>query len=226
VILLNDFNYKPRPMPINFGATTQILMERNAEFYRHDATAPAFLLANIGQIDGRFAPQDDAIALPEVIEHYQPVLADHGFLLLKRTPGQPDLERTLLGSATIKWDESIPLPPTGTNLLWCSADIKFSLAGRARAFLFQPPQCFIVLEPQDRRLSPKRLLQSGASTGFLLRPLIQNGVDFLGAYGIRAQPVTALSPPFDHVGFVISPDDQAFFEPTITVSFWAVGPKK
>ena len=79
VILLNDFHYTPRPMPINFGATTKMLMERNAEFYRNDATAPAFLLANIGQIDGRFAPQDDALALPEVLERYQPVLAEGVF---------------------------------------------------------------------------------------------------------------------------------------------------
>jgi hypothetical protein len=227
VVLLNDFNYTPRPMPINFGATTKMLMERNADFYRNDATAPTYLLANLGQLDGRFAPQDDAVALPEVLEHYQPMLADHGFLLLKRTPGQPQLDRTFLGSQTIKWGESIPVPQTGTNLLWCSVDIKSSLAGRARSFLFQPAQCFIIMQPQvDRRMGPTRLLQSGASTGFLLRPLIQNGIDFLGAYGIRAQPVTALTPPFDHVGFAISPDDQAFFKPDITVSFWSVGPKK
>lgn len=226
LILLNDLNYKPRPMPINFAATTKVLMERNAEFYRNDNTAPAFILANIGQIDGRFAPQDDAIALPEVLDHYQPVLIDHGFLLLKRTPGRPDLVRTFLYSRTIAWDESIPIPSTGTNQLWCSADIKFSLLGRALSFLFQPAQLFIVLESPDHRLGPVRLLQSGAGAGFLLRPLIINGIDFLAAYGMHAEPVSMLTPSFDHMRFLIKREDQAFFEPGITVSFWSMEPKK
>jgi hypothetical protein len=225
-ILLNDLNYTPRPMPINFGATIPMLMERNAEFYRNDATAPAFLLANIGQIDGRFAPQDDALALLEVLKRYQPVLADHGFVLLKRIPGRPDVERTLIGSQTVTWGESIPVPDTGTNMLWCSADIRFSLAGRVRAFLFHPAQLFIIMTPADRRLGPTRILQSGAGTGFLLRPLIQNSIDFLAAYGLRAEPSTALTPPFDRMGFAIRQEDKAFFEPSFTVSFWTVESKK
>lgn len=224
-ILLNDFHYTPRPMPINFGATTQMLMERNAEFYRNPATAPAFLLCNIGQIDGRLAPQDDALALLEVLQHYQPLLADHGFLLLKRIPAAPDLERTFLSSQTVNWGEIIPVPPRGTNLLWCSADIKFSLSGRVRAFLFQPPQLFLLFETPSREMGPVRVLQSGASTGFLLRPLIINGVDFLATYGIHAQPSSSLTPSFDGMRFVTAPEDRAFFEPKITVSFWSVGPK-
>jgi hypothetical protein len=226
-ILLNDLNYKPRPMPINFAATTQILMERNAEFYRNDATAPEYLLALIWQIDGRFPPQDDALAMPEVLEHYAPVLMDtNGFILLKRTPGAPDLQRMFLGSQTIGWGESVPLPQTGTNLLWCSADIHFSLLGKMRSTFFQPAQLFIVLQSASHRLGPVRLLQSGATTGFMLRPLIVNSVDFLTAYGLHNEKWTPLrTPSFDRVGFVISPDDQAFFEPKITVSFWSIGPK-
>jgi hypothetical protein len=69
------------------------------------------------------------------------------------------------------------------------------------------------------------VLQSGASTGFLLRPLIINGVDFLATYGIHAQPSSSLTPSFDGMRFVTAPEDRAFFEPKITVSFWSVGPK-
>jgi hypothetical protein len=226
LILLNDLNYHPRPLPINFAATTPELMEKNAAFYQNDATAPKFLLAEIGQIDARFPPQDDALALPEVLEHYAPLLSDHGFLLLERTPGQPDLERKFISSTNVEWGDSIPMPPTGTNLLWCSADIRFSLMGRARSFVYQPPLLYIVLESPDRRLGPTRMLQSGASTGFLLRPVILNGVDFLAVYGRHAQSTSQLTPTFDNVRFVINREDEAFFEPDIKVSFWSVGPKK
>jgi len=223
LILLNGFHYAPRPMPINFGATTGLLMRRNAEFYRNDATAPAYLLANIGQIDGRFAPQDDALALLEVLHRYQPLLADHGYLLLKRRAGQPNLERTPQDSRTIAWGERVALPSTTNALLWCAADIQYSFLGRCRAFLFHPSRVFIVLESQRRALRPMRLLPSGASTGFLLRPLILNGADFLAAYGIHAGADSVLTPPFDSLRLVA--EDPDCFRPTIKLSFSAVEAK-
>ena len=44
LVLMNDLHYKPRPMPISFLACSDFLLRRNAEFYRNDATAPAFIL--------------------------------------------------------------------------------------------------------------------------------------------------------------------------------------
>jgi hypothetical protein len=211
-------------MPINFIATTEMLMKRNAEFYRDDAQAPAFLLANIGQIDGRFAPQDDALALVEVLWRYRPQLADQGYVLLKRVPGRPNLERILHDTRTITWGESVAIPSTNGKMLWCAADIQYSLRGRARSFLFHPSRVFIVLESPGRRLGPVRLLPSGASTGFLLRPLILNGVDFLAAYGIHIRADSAVMPAFDRLRFVAEDPDCVL--PNIKLSFSTVEAKK
>ena len=224
VILLNDLHYTPRPMAINFGATTEMMMSRNAEFYRNDATAPAFLLANIGQIDGRLAPQDDALALLEVLERYQPQLVDNGLILLKRVSGRPNLERVLQDSRKIAWDESAALPGPNGKMLWCSVDIKYSLLGRLQSFLLRPPPAYIVLESAGRRLGPVRVLPSGAGTGFLLRPLILNPVDFLTAYGLHAEPVSALTPEFDSIRFVTA--DPKCFQPDLRLSFWTVETNK
>ena len=224
VILLNDFHYTPRPMAINFGATTEMIMSRNAEFYRNDATAPAFLLANIGQIDGRLAPQDDALALLEVLSRYQPRLIDQGFILLARKPGGPDLERVLQDTRAIAWDESVALPSPNGKMLWCSVDIEYSLRGRAQSFLLRPPPAYIVLDSPAGRLGPIRILPSGARTGFLLRPLILNPVDFLWAYGLHVEPASALTPEFNSIRFVTT--DPQGFKQGIKLSFWTVEEKK
>lgn len=229
-ILLNELHYDPRPMPINFGATTGLLMTRNAEFYQNDATAPEFLLANIGQIDGRLGPQDDALALPEVLQHYQPLLADHiaeqSLILLKRMTNRPALAWAAMPDArTIKWGEAVAVPPrTNGNMIWCAVDVKYSLRGRAQSFLLHPPRAFILMESPTMRFGPIRVLPSGASTGFLLKPLILNPVDFLASYGINVQPASALTPEFDAIRFVA--EDQDCFQPEIRVSFSTIEPKK
>ena len=225
LVLLNDLNYHPRPVPINFAATTPLLMEKNAAFYRDDATAPKFLLANIGQIVARFPPQDDALALPEVFEHYTPLLSDHGFLLLQRTPGQPDLERIFISSTNVEWGEHTSagdwhkpaLVFSGHKVLSDGAGALISLSTAAVVHCAGVP---------GRHLGPTRMLQSGAGMGFLLRPLILNDVDFLAVYGRRAESTSTLTPQFDNLRFVINREDEAFFEPDIKVSFWSIGPKK
>jgi hypothetical protein len=222
LMLLNDFHYTPRPMPINFAATTEMLMQRNAEFYRNDATAPAYLLADIGQIDGRLAPQDDALALLEVLTRYQPLLVDHNHILLKRVSGRPDLERVPLNTQTVAWGEGVTLPDTAGKMLWCVADIQYSLFGRARSFFLHPPPAYIVFESSGLRFGPVRVLPSGTRTGFLLRPLIINPVDFLAAYGIRVQSASGATPEFDTIRFVTQDQDHDCFQPEIKLSFSTV----
>jgi len=224
IILLNNLNYTPRPMAINFGATTEMIMRRNEDFYRNDATAPAFLLANIGQIDGRLAPQDDALALLQVLQRYQPLLIDKDMILLKHVPGQPNLERVLQDTRTIAWDQSVTLPSSNGKWLWCSVDIEYSLRGRAQSFLLRPPSAYIVLDAPGRRLGPVRVLPSGAGTGFLLRPLILNPIDFLTAYGLHVEPASALTPEFDSIRFVTQ--DPEGFKPDLKLSFWTVETNK
>jgi hypothetical protein len=226
VPLLNDLHYTPRPMPISFIACNDFLMRRNAEFYRDASTAPAFVLASIGQIDGRFAPQDDALALLELLGHYQPLLAEQGFVLLKRAASQPGLGRQLRDSRTVAWGESIPLPSADGKFIWCTADIRFSLLGRARSFFYQSAQMFIVLESQGRELGAVRFLPCAAHTGFLARPLIFNTVDLLAAYGVRAEPASWRTPQFDRFRFVANAKDQDCFQPAINVSFWTIEPLK
>ena len=224
VILLNDLHYTPRPMAINFGAITETMMSRNAEFYRNDATAPAFLLANIGQIDGRLGPQDDALALLEVLERYQPQLVDNGLILLKRVPDRPNLQRVLQDTRKISWDESVALPAPNGKMLWCSVDIGYSLRGRAQSFLLRPPPAYIVLDSPGRQSRAIRVLPSGAGTGFLLRPLILNPIDFLTAYGLHVEPASALTPGFDSIRFVTQ--DPQCFKPDLKLSFWTVETNK
>jgi hypothetical protein len=226
LMLLNDFHYTPRPMPINFAATTEMLMRRNAEFYQNDASGPSYLLADIAQFDGRLPPQDDALALPEVLTRYQPVLVEHGHILLKRVPGRPLLERVPLESRSVAWGQAVPLPKTNARTLWCAIDIQYSLLGRVRSFLFRPAPVYMVFESPDMQLGPVRMLASGARTGFLLRPLIMNAADFLAVYGTNRPASSGPAPDFDTIRLVTEDQYRDCFQPAIKLAFSTIKSKK
>src|SRR5205085_1685863 len=65
VLLLNDLNYRPRPIFQSYSAYTSYLAAVNAHHYRGGA-APEFVLLNLQPIDHRPATAEDGPALLEV----------------------------------------------------------------------------------------------------------------------------------------------------------------
>jgi hypothetical protein len=226
VPLLNDLHYTPRPMPISFMACNELLMLRNAEFYRNDSTAPAFLLSCICGPDPRFIPQDDALAMLEVLGHYRLILVDKGIPLLKRANGQPGLGRELQDTRTITWGESILLPSAGGKGIWCTVEIRPSLIGRMRSFFYKPAQIFIVLESHGQIIGTMRFLATAGPVGFLANPFIMNNADLAGAYGIQVEPASGRTPQFDGFSFVTALNEWHCFQPAIKVSFWTIEKQK
>ena len=91
VALLNDLNYRPRPVIQGYTAYTPDLLRANLDFYR-SASRPSYVLFSLETIDGRFPTLDDALLLPYILENYQPVLAEHRFLLMDVRQGRPELD--------------------------------------------------------------------------------------------------------------------------------------
>jgi hypothetical protein len=221
--LLMDVDYRPRPMPITFGACNDDLMRRNAEFYHDPARAPKFVLTLIGTIDGRFVPQDDALALLEILRHYRPVQSEEDVLLMGRVPGDVVETRRPVGQPQVcGWNESISLPDTGRDFLWCKVDIRPSLWGAVRSFLYKPRLAFIVLESKGRPLATMWFVTNCGRTGFLARPLILNDADLVLAYPGQTAPKAQGTPQPDAIRFVTQEGDQGSFDARIEVSFEAI----
>jgi hypothetical protein len=233
MLLFNNLNYHPRPTLLSFDVYNEGLMRRNAEFYRSDASAPQYLVANVMAMENRFAPQDDALALVEVLQRYVPVLVEKRLLLLKRVAGRPEKPWTPIGVAKeYAWAQPIPLPETHGDLLWCVADVRYTALERLKAFFFKPCPVFIVLRSQGKPYKGFRFVPGLGRAGFLVRPLLLNNADLLACYptavdghdAARDDTLLFSTPRSqlpDSICFWVEPADVGRVEKQITVWFFS-----
>jgi len=197
--LLNDLNYRPRPVFQSFVASNVQLMRFNEQFYLSDA-APEYVIFSLGGIDRRFAPLEDALALRHLMMNYAPADAEGGFLLLKlKSSAPPQLKLVVEG--TVHPGAPIDLRAFGSTNLWLEISLQPSLLGRLRQFLYRPPTVRLAAwrEPGKGVLTRRRAPAAMLSAGFFASPLLLRNDDVLrfhsgqelprpGAYSVELLP--------------------------------------
>ena len=139
VALLNDLNYRPRPVIQSYSAYTPDLLRANLEFYR-SPSRPSYVLFSLETIDMRFPTLDDALLLPYILANYQPVLAEHQFLLMERTPEPPrTVSYDRVYSASLDIGQKLDITTWNTSPLFLRVSTTPTLLGRILTLLFQPP---------------------------------------------------------------------------------------
>ncbi len=181
VALANGLHYRPRPVFQSYTAYTPYLLERNAAFYRSER-APDYVLAQWLVIDDRFPAADDGPALREVLQRYRPVVAENGWLLLKRDgdgslAARPEAATT---RRTLRFDEEVrldKLPGEGQVL---ELDMAYSRWGAVRKFLHKPPPLFLRVTRESGEEHAYRLIPELARAGFLLNPPVETTNELVG----------------------------------------------
>ena len=221
VILLNDLNYRPRPMHASYMAVNEKIMRMNEEYYRNDSSAPSFVVAKIEVADGFFPPQEDGLAMLQLLYRYRPVRLEKGNLLLKRVPSSSESPLVALGSSQeYTWGDRIELPDHEGRMLWCQVAIDASLTGRVRSFLYKPPLLDMVLEKKGQVMVRFRFLTAAGKVGFLIDPIISNNTDLIAAYpGVSAAGLSRRTPQPDAIRFQVAASNRVYFQDRITVSF-------
>jgi hypothetical protein len=177
--LLNGLNYHPRPIIQSYSAYTPDLLRANLDFYR-SANRPSYVLFCLETIDGRFPTLDDAVLLPYILANYQPVLQEHRFLLMKRTPGPPEnvtYDRVYSGSLDI--GQKLDMTTWNNSPLFLRVNTSPTLLGRILSFLYQPPAYKLEVELDEGGKRDFRFIRGMASQGFLVNPLLENNPDVL-----------------------------------------------
>jgi hypothetical protein len=180
--LLNDLNYRPRPVFQSYVACNTRLMRLNEEFYLSKA-APEFVMFGLGPIDRKFPPLEDAMVLRDLLINYEPVAAEGGFLLLKsKSADAPRL--TLLREGTVRPGEQIDLREFGDAELWLELDLEPTLSGRLRQFFYRPPTVRLAAwrEPAKGLLFRRRAPAAMLAAGFVASPLLLRNEDVLSLY--------------------------------------------
>ncbi len=214
---LNRLNYTPRPMGGGqFNAYTPALMRLNADFVRDPARRPAFQLARLETIDGRFLAQDDGLVLQALPYLYRPVLVEQNHLLLAAIPGAALPAPRAISQVRAQIGDTVPVPAVAPGeVLLARFDVKLSLLGWLRAAAYKVPRLRLALGGEGLGGDePYRLVRVMAASPFVLSPVLSDTGDLLQLY--------AGEPGRTPRELRVSTADRTWFQRGITVEFSAL----
>lgn len=184
LLLLNHFNYHPRPMGGGaFNAYTPYLMKLNRAFVREEARRPDFYLLKPQTIDDRLFAADDGLALVEILQRYHPVLVEQGHLLMA-DPGPLAAPPRVLSRAAVAWADLVRLPEVPANeMLLLRIALQPAWAGRLAKLFYKPPAMYLeAFDAADRSLGRHRIIPAMASLPFVLSPQLMTLEDLVNLY--------------------------------------------
>jgi hypothetical protein len=189
--VLNDFNYRPRPVFQSYSTCGADLMRLNERHYEGDG-APQFVLFNLAPIDSRFPPLEDSHVLRRLVTDYTTVGSEGPLLLLKRrSESIAPLRLTIVQEGVIRPGEPIDVSRSGGADLWLEIHLEATTRGKLRAFLAKPAEVRLGVWTSPDAAQQFRAPASMLAAGFLASPLLLNNSDLnnLQVQGTRKQPL-------------------------------------
>jgi hypothetical protein len=181
--VINDLNYRPRPIFQSYMAYNTPLARMNEQFYFSRAS-PEYVLFRLTPVDRRFGPLEDGAVLRDLLVNYEPIEGENQFLLLKRkvAPSIPKL--TPLREGTVHPGEPILLNESGESDLWMQVTVKPTALGLARQFFFKPTNLRLAIwhKPSKDGASWFRAPTPMLAAGFVASPMLANTDDTLNLY--------------------------------------------
>jgi hypothetical protein len=220
VALFNQFNYTPRPVFQSYSAYTPHLAELNAAFYA-SSKAPEYALFKLQTIDERPLMLDDSHVLRIFPHFYRFILNENGYQLWRRRAVPPPFDQSLprpLTQHALAPNTDLPLGDYERQPLWLTVDLRPSLLGRARNFLYKPPLVHLRVTDVDGHDELYRLPLMAARAGFALNPLVTDLAEFIESQGGESKRWIR------QLRLEIEPSDLRYFADTAAVTFSALTP--
>jgi hypothetical protein len=207
VVIYNQFTYRPRPVFQSYSAYRPHLTRLNRKYYLSDR-APDFILVKLQTIDQRPMAFDDSELLPLIVQRYEYVLSEKGLHLWRRKPGSFD--RGTITPRPLRTSVLAPGQPFlaeefNDRPLWVKIDLRPSLLGRLRGFLYKLPIVHLRFENTLGMITEYRMPLPQARTGFILNPMIEDYIGYMHYAGDRADRLIR------SLTVKIAPEDQIWF---------------
>jgi hypothetical protein len=181
--VVNDLNYRPRPIFQSYMAYNTALARMNEQFYFSKAS-PEYVLFRLTPVDRRYGPLEDGAVLRDLLMNYEPVEGENQFLLLKQKIARPLPKLTLLREGTVHSGEPILLNESGQTDLWMQVTVEPTLLGRARQFFFKPTNVRMAMWRKSSKEGASwfRAPTPMLAAGFVASPMLANTDDTLNLY--------------------------------------------
>ena len=159
-------------------------MAANAEFFE-SGRAPDFLLLKLQTIDARFPTLDDSLAMKVVLRDYVPVLAEKGYMLMRRAPGAgltPTGPAVTVFDRSVRFGDVVAVPASAAGRHFVSIDLRYSARGTLRKLLHKPPCVFMDVLTAGKAAYRFRIPPGMTRGGFLVDPLLLPTTGLLPLY--------------------------------------------
>lgn len=184
LLVLNGFNYHPRPVFQGYAAYTTGLARLN-ERYLLGGAAPQVVLIRAQAMDGALFASDDPLSFAAVLRRYRPLVAESDLLALEQLPGSaPPPVSPPLASAwhPARLGESVAIPPRRPgHLTLAFVDIAVGRSGRLRALALREARLKIEVTSRAGVVHPARINRGNLASGFVIDPLVVDTADIARA---------------------------------------------
>jgi len=181
--IINDLNYRPRPIFQSYMAYNTALARMNEQFY-YSKSAPEYVLFRLTPVDRRYAPLEDGAVLRDLLMNYEPIEGENQFVLLKQKVARSLPKLTLLREGTVHPGEPILLNDSTEADLWLQVTVKPTLLGRVRQFFFKPTNVRLAMWHKSSKEGASwfRAPTPMLAAGFVAGPMLANTDDTLNQY--------------------------------------------
>lgn len=170
--------YSPRPVLQGYSAYTPRLAELNAAHLRSPNAAGTVVLDGF-RLDQRYSSMDDGLSWPELLTRYDVQQVEFPYIILTRSPAPRSYKLSLIREATVRFGESVTVPPVITGLVWAEIDMNRTLPGSIVSTLFKPQLLQIKTVLRSGQQWTNRFVPAMARGGFLLSPYIEDWLAFV-----------------------------------------------
>jgi hypothetical protein len=218
--LLNRFNYKPRPVIQSYSTFMPYLAKLNGDFFASDK-APEYVLMKIQSIDGRLPMMDDPHVMALLAYRYEYIRIEKNFYLWKRNDDPFDSEifkPKFIRSQSEPINTELNIKDLTSQPLWLVADLKPSLLGKVRSFLYKPPQVMLSIKDVAGNSRDYLMPLPQGRTGFIVSPIIEDIIDYMH-FSNNDSLKQVLS-----IEVRIPPEHEKYFESSVELEFSSLPP--
>lgn len=186
IIPANGLNWRPRPVIQSYAAYTPWLDARDAEHFA-SAQAPEFLIwhrtdgdrnvngTGLGGLDGKLTWNDEPQTMLALLAHYEQVLAQGRFTLLRKREPLEVTATPVLGVRQAAWGVWIAVPDPGPGVWRAKVHLPAGLRRRLKRSLYKDDRFQVMMKDADGRVYTYRIAPKNAEEGLWISPAPQDG---------------------------------------------------